>query len=184
MKFAKRITLVICLCMFLLTTGVYASWTYTKAIDDVSDVDYSLDMSMSDIKWNIIPKGELTVTSNNLSIFLDEDFKFQHKAELKTTGTLTVNFLGFDDDCDDTQKVDKVKIKCSITSSNLIYKGKEVFKFKEIISDEKVSSLTINLGDLISLNDNLYLPTPTSYYELENLLKNFIITFTFSVIEE
>lgn len=184
MKFAKKITLVICLCMFLLTTGVYASWTYTKAIDDISDVDYTTDMSLSDIKWNIIPKGELSVTSQNLCITLDEDLKTPHKAILKANGSLTVTFTGYDDDCEETQRVEKVKMKCKITSNNLIYKGKEVFKFKELTSGCAVDVWQIELCDLISLNDDLYLPTPTSYYELDKLLKNFVITFNFSVIEE
>lgn len=183
MKFAKKITLVICLCMFLLTTGVYASWTYTKAIDDISDVDYTTDMSLSDIKWNIIPKGELSVTSQNLCITLDEDLKTPHKAILKANGSLTVTFTGYDD-CEETQRVEKVKMKCKITSNNLIYKGKEVFKFKELTSGCAVDVWQIELCDLISLNDDLYLPTPTSYYELDKLLKNFVITFNFSVIEE
>ena len=191
----KKLSLLLALILVVTTTGVYATWNYSRNVVDTKQASATAVITGTQSST----KGEITIVSAPKRVIVDDtdndlvaELWFgdidasSHPVGADQDGEIHVIFTPAAQGVDEDVKTNGIKLKWTLTiSSHGMYEGEHIFNILETTgyfnNGNPTKDATIKIADILELNGTIKLDTYAKYVDFENALNG--ITFTLTVSE-
>ncbi len=181
----KKLSVLVALMLIITVGGVYATWNYayvTGNVDSVSrPITVKLDDKVMSGEDSSTDKGTISITSNNVSLVIDQD-KPSYDAKWVTNGGKITGTFTPDDNATDDVKNNGIPLQFTLSGTNLPSELTINYAPVNISYDDNDFNWTITaeqIANAISLA-RVNLPTVEAYNAFADALDNAEFTITIS----